>query len=209
MNPDLRIVPAPAGVAPAAARLLLMTMGELGPYLFGLGSRRRARALLARLFAEGRNRFGHPFADVVRVEEEVVGLILALPHETLEALALPTARGLWRGLGWVGFVRFLGRSLPLIGLREGEPGAYFVGNLAVEPAWRGRGIGRILLAHVEARAARLGFGRIALTVEVENEGAIAFYRRQGYRVLERIPFRRWLAERVGSVGVLRMGKSLP
>ncbi|MGH9370264.1 MAG: GNAT family N-acetyltransferase, partial [Vicinamibacterales bacterium] len=60
----------------------------------------------------------------------------------------------------------------------GKPGIYLE-DLFVLPDWRGRGIGRALLAHLARIAAERGCGRIEWAVLNWNEPAIGFYRGLG------------------------------
>ena len=58
-------------------------------------------------------------------------------------------------------------------------------NVAVLPAWQGRGLGRRLIAHVEDEARRLGFAALELyTHELMTEN-LALYRRLGYEEFAR------------------------
>ena len=43
-----------------------------------------------------------------------------------------------------------------------EPDALLIENVAVSPAWQGRGLGRRLMAHAERLAAEMGYGEIRL-----------------------------------------------
>jgi len=65
----------------------------------------------------------------------------------------------------------------------GKPGLYLE-DLFVRPAWRGRGIGRELLAHLARIAVDRGCGRMEWSVLDWNEPALGFYRRLGARVME-------------------------
>jgi GNAT superfamily N-acetyltransferase len=65
----------------------------------------------------------------------------------------------------------------------GRPGLYLE-DLYVVPGWRGRGVGRRLLAHVARLAVQRGCGRMEWSVLEWNEAAISFYQRAGARVLE-------------------------
>lgn len=52
-------------------------------------------------------------------------------------------------------------------------------RMAVEAAWRGRGVGTAILHELEARAAAAGARRIVLSA---RDTAVPFYRRHGYHV---------------------------
>jgi ribosomal protein S18 acetylase RimI-like enzyme len=52
--------------------------------------------------------------------------------------------------------------------------------LSVTREWRGRGVGRSLMAAAEAAAASAGAGGVRLDVQSGNEDATSFYRRLGY-----------------------------
>jgi len=61
-----------------------------------------------------------------------------------------------------------------------EPSRALLDNVAVLPAWQGRGVGRRLIAHVEREAHALGYGALELyTHELMTEN-LALYRRLGY-----------------------------
>jgi GNAT superfamily N-acetyltransferase len=61
-----------------------------------------------------------------------------------------------------------------------EPARALLDNVAVDPAWQGKGLGRRLIAHVEEEARRLGFAALELyTHELMSEN-IGLYRRLGY-----------------------------
>ncbi|HOQ99329.1 MAG TPA: GNAT family N-acetyltransferase [Anaerolineae bacterium] len=60
-----------------------------------------------------------------------------------------------------------------------------VDSLAVDPAHRRLGIGRALLAEVDAWARQNGASSVELNVYEFNEDAIAFYRALGYETLMR------------------------
>ncbi len=65
----------------------------------------------------------------------------------------------------------------------GKPGIYLE-DLFVVPEWRGRGIGRALLAWVARAAVERGAGRMEWSVLDWNELALGVYRRIGARPLE-------------------------
>jgi ribosomal protein S18 acetylase RimI-like enzyme len=58
--------------------------------------------------------------------------------------------------------------------------------VAVSPRYRRQGIGTALMQNVEERLARLGCPKLNLQVRASNEEVVAFYKRLGYDVEERI-----------------------
>jgi GNAT superfamily N-acetyltransferase len=66
---------------------------------------------------------------------------------------------------------------------KGKPGLYLE-DLFVVPAWRRRGLGRLLLRHLAQIAVERGYGRMEWSVLDWNEMALSVYRGIGARVLE-------------------------
>lgn len=60
-------------------------------------------------------------------------------------------------------------------------------RMFVAPAARGRGIGRRILAALEAEARRLGIGRLRLETGTRQPEAVALYRSMGYRDVPAFP----------------------
>lgn len=60
-------------------------------------------------------------------------------------------------------------------------------SIAVDLPWRGTGLGGVLLRRTIHDLTMAGIRRLALTVRVGNRSAIAFYRRHGFAMGERIP----------------------
>jgi ribosomal protein S18 acetylase RimI-like enzyme len=59
-------------------------------------------------------------------------------------------------------------------------------NVAIVEAYRGRGLGRATIEAVERVARRYGLGRLKVGTADTSSGAIAFYRRVGFRDAGRI-----------------------
>jgi len=64
----------------------------------------------------------------------------------------------------------------------------WVYRVAVDPAHQGKGIGRALMAEIEARLEQLGAQSAALLVNPQNERAIQFYSRRGYTLYDDVGF---------------------
>ena len=58
-----------------------------------------------------------------------------------------------------------------------------INNVAMRPAFRGRGLGTALMHHVLAEGARLGALRATLEVRASNVAARRLYERLGFRLL--------------------------
>ncbi|QII38316.1 GNAT family N-acetyltransferase [Rouxiella badensis] len=79
----------------------------------------------------------------------------------------------------------------VVGLIEVWPGAdhFWIENIAVYPHRQGMGIGRILLAHAESKAAQSKLGEIRLQTNEAFEANIALYTVLGYKIDRREPFK--------------------
>jgi aminoglycoside 6'-N-acetyltransferase I len=64
----------------------------------------------------------------------------------------------------------------------------FIEGWYVEPAFRGRGVGRALVEAAEAHSRARGYNEIASDVELENPGSIAAHRALGYEEVERVVY---------------------
>jgi GNAT superfamily N-acetyltransferase len=117
-------------------------------------------------------------ADYERMSDEVVAT-----EEGLRAWLFgdrPAAEVVlaYAGETVVGFALFFHNFSTFLG----RPGLYLE-DLFVIPEWRGRGIGRMLMAHLAEVAVRRGYGRMEWSVLDWNESAIAFYQRMGARLM--------------------------
>jgi GNAT superfamily N-acetyltransferase len=65
-------------------------------------------------------------------------------------------------------------------IRVIEPKTAEAKRMYVDPDYRGKGVGRSLLARLEAAAIELGVERLVLETGVYQEAAIALYRRAGF-----------------------------
>jgi len=69
-----------------------------------------------------------------------------------------------------------------------EPDHLLIVNVAVAPAFQGRGLGKLLLAHAERLAVAGGHAEIRLYTNILMAENIALYKRLGYRVDREQPF---------------------
>jgi GNAT superfamily N-acetyltransferase len=79
-----------------------------------------------------------------------------------------------------------GRILGVIEL-ERRVDHVWIDNVAIDPTWQGRGLGRRLLRHAEDEARRLGLGELRLLTNERYVDNIAMYSRYGYHETHREP----------------------
>ncbi|HEV7268178.1 MAG TPA: GNAT family N-acetyltransferase [Falsiroseomonas sp.] len=116
-------------------------------------------------------RFIHALAEYerlaheVRADEATLARFLFVEPRRAEALIAewdgePVGFAVW----YYSFSTFLGRP------------SLYIEDVFVDPAMRGRGVGKAIFAHLAARAIRLGCGRMEWSVLDWNAPSIAFYR---------------------------------
>ena len=86
---------------------------------------------------------------------------------------------------------------------RGQPGLYLE-DIFVKPSFRGRGIGKGLLAAVAKRAVERGCGRLEWSVLDWNSPAIGFYRALGAR-----PMDEWTVYRIDDEPLRRLAEFAP
>jgi ribosomal protein S18 acetylase RimI-like enzyme len=94
-------------------------------------------------------------------------------RSTLDPIRVAPGNRFRRAMG----VAFLRAFLRMIG--KHAQGEFYLGYLAVDAEWRGRGIGSRLIGHMEERARSLGCARFTLDVSARNDAAERLYRRCG------------------------------
>lgn len=64
----------------------------------------------------------------------------------------------------------------------------WIGNIAVSPAFQGKGFGQALLSHADKLAASLGYSEVKLFTNKQFLRSLTFYQKFGYRVDKEEPF---------------------
>lgn len=95
---------------------------------------------------------------------------------------------------------------PPFELENRLPGYWSLPVIAVYPEHRGKGLSRLLLDHAAKLAAGVGAKGVLLSVEDNNEAALATYRNNGFEEAERLP---WIPypERTGPTYWLLMART--
>ncbi|MGF1515467.1 MAG: GNAT family N-acetyltransferase [Elainellaceae cyanobacterium] len=161
---------------------------ESAPALFRLmfGSQPRAAKRLADLVRRSHNHFSHRHVRVAEIDHGtdhsidhgIVGMAVMIPAEQLgndaDCQTLSGPQQLWLALLQSLLLRHL--------LQHSYPaGSFYIGNLAVAPEYRNRGIGRQLLSQCIAEANATA---VFISVDIDNPRAQKLYESLGFRVTE-------------------------
>ncbi|MEO6094714.1 MAG: GNAT family N-acetyltransferase [Fibrobacteria bacterium] len=120
---------------------------------------------LIEMYAQDPMGGGHALSPLVR-ENMIAGL---KSHPTTRVfLAYAGERAIGVAVCFLGFSTFAAK--PLLNVHD----------LAVEPEFRGRGVGKMLLAEVERKARELGCCKLTLEVLEFNETAVRTYKSFGF-----------------------------
>src|SRR5512140_1418462 len=127
-------------------------MGAFGDALFGLGDPAQHRRAIACMLRGTDTRFSRRLVEIAEWEGLAAGLLLSFPGSQILRLDAAVGRYFLRLYGLGGTLRILARAMRFAGTTEARGGEYYVSNLAVLPAFWGRGIARGLLQHAEEKA---------------------------------------------------------
>lgn len=94
------------------------------------------------------------------------------------------AHHLTEGRGLFLIARDAGRPVGCGALRVLDGATAEIKRMYVDPAMRGKGVGRAVLARLEAAAQAMGVKRLVLETGVYQEAAITLYRRAGFRQVD-------------------------
>jgi putative acetyltransferase len=77
-----------------------------------------------------------------------------------------------------------GRAVGCGAIRLIDPTTAEVKRMYVEPGQRGKGVGRAILARLDAAARQMGAGRLVLETGIHSPEALALYRGAGFRQID-------------------------
>jgi ribosomal protein S18 acetylase RimI-like enzyme len=163
---------------PAAGLLYVSAAPYYDRYAGGEG---HARKLLDSLYPRDGHTASWEVCRVAVVDGTVAGVLAAFPVADGEALARRFIRlslrrlPPWRLPGLMRHLRAASAVSP-----QPPRGLLYVDALAVDPAWRRRGVARALLAEADRLAEALGLPGVALDTGIENRAARALYQRSGF-----------------------------
>lgn len=178
---ELTFRPATADDAKVASSLIYATFPKVATFTIGLGSEDRAKAILEKIFMVPGHRLSYEEMRLAVYQGRVVGGLIAYPAKRLPRLDRMTDRLILKQYKFRGKLALVIRTWPLIFMKDAKPRDYVIGNLAVRPQYRGRGIGKQILHQAERLAKEAGLRRLALRVAIENQEARKLYDEYGFK----------------------------
>jgi ribosomal protein S18 acetylase RimI-like enzyme len=147
------------------------------------GAPERSQRMLEAIWPKPGHTAGHDRCRLLEADGEVAGAMVGFPAPEGDALArrflvVSLLRlAVWR---WPHVVRHLRASAEVMPVPP--PRSFYVDALAVDPAFRRRGVATALLADAEELAARDGLAGVALDTGLSNRAAQALYEAYGFSV---------------------------
>jgi ribosomal protein S18 acetylase RimI-like enzyme len=179
---DLSFRPAKPADADVASQLIFATFPKVATFIIGLGNEDRAKKILARIFPMEGHRFSFEYSEIVQYQGRVIGILVAFPGRKLGRLDRRMSGMLLRQYRLRGKLTLIIRAWPMVFINEASRDEYLLSNLAVKKRYRGKGVGSLMLSHVEDRAKEAGLSKVALNVAIENQSARRLYERHGYKI---------------------------
>ncbi len=180
------IRPARADDAEAATPLIYSAGPFAFDFVFSHRTRMDAQGFIAHAFSSDHGEFSWRYHRVAELDGEVVGTAVGYTGAMAKGFLWPAVGHIFQCYGIIGAATVIWRGLQVerIIVPPSRPEMFYIGNVAVLPALRGRGIGEQIMAHMHAEGRKLGASLCALDVSAENPRAEALYTRLGYRVVK-------------------------
>lgn len=154
---------------------------ESAPELFRLLFSRAAVDVIQQFVRRSHNRFSHRYVHVAEAAHQVVGIATLVPARELgDETDLRSVLNVWLRLRRkIAYGLILNRVLQ----QHYPADSFYIANLAVDSAYRGNGIGTLLLQHCIAHAKAAGAQQIFISVDIDNPRAQKLYESLGFQVV--------------------------
>lgn len=129
------------------------------------------------------NVFSHENVHVVTdTNENILGILVAFSGNDISFLG--ELRAYYNVLDIFSFLKFLTKGIAIAALLTTSPGhdEYYLSNIAVDPRFRGQGVGSFVIESAFKIAKARGCKKVLLDVTFRNKGAKRLYERFGFKV---------------------------
>lgn len=137
---------------------------------------------IKKLIKLGNNSFGHEHIHVVSDENEnILGILVSFCGR--ETSLWSDLREYFKVLKFYNFLKYAVKGTLINEMLTASVGKndYYLSNIAVDPHFRGQGIGTYILENAFKAADKKGCKRVLLDVTTDNEGARRLYERFGFK----------------------------
>ena len=159
--------------------LVVVAIEDLSNILTGCEEDYLAKQKLKELYCCCKNRFSYEYCLVAEINGQVAGSIITYPGADINKLNILLIEKLKEK-----FIdnekMFLKYSKDILNSKEAFDDEYYIDNLAVLKSFRGKGIGKKLIAEVEKDAYCKGYNKISILADVNNNKAFNIYQKLGY-----------------------------
>ncbi|MNH95102.1 putative acetyltransferase [compost metagenome] len=152
------------------APLLYAAIGEIAFLLTGAQDPEHAIASMNELYQLPNHRLSYENTLVAEVDGRPIGFVLFYHGSRMDELDRPLLERLEAATG----------HKPHPFPKEARENEFYLDSLAVDPSFRGQGVGTLLMAAFEAEAVRLHYDRVSLIVDQDKPKAKQLYMGQGY-----------------------------
>lgn len=139
----------------------------------------------SRSCADEKSLYSWKNALIAEADGKPAGCIVAYPGDVYDT----ARRYTWPRI-WADGSSATGRKHPDIDSIEPEtqPGEFYLDTLAVIPAFRGAGIGRLLIGSAMRRGRDAGYRRFSLIADIHKSGLLNYYAQIGFSTVGEIDF---------------------
>jgi ribosomal protein S18 acetylase RimI-like enzyme len=138
---------------------------------------------IKKLVKLGNNSFGHEHIHVVSDRDgNILGILVSFCGR--ETSLWSDFKEYFKVLNFYNFLKYAVKGTLINELLTASVGKndYYLSNVAVDPQFRGQGIGTYILENAFKDAEKRGCKRVLLDVTLNNEGARRLYERFGFKV---------------------------
>jgi len=169
-----------------AAELIYDTSTSLSEFIFG--KREKSIPYIKKLVEIGNNSLGCENVYGYYLNNELVGLYIGYTGEKKKYYeGMPDFYAFLKAFNILEILILVGK-LPILNrllTSKIEKDEYYISNLVVDSRFRGRGIGSILLDHAIENAKKKECISVILDVDMNNKKAVSFYRRMGFKIVDK------------------------
>lgn len=165
------IRPARMDDAHLAIPLICDAIGEIANRITGEKELEKMKQALVELFQREDNMHSYRYTYIAEIDNQIAGIVVMYPGHIAADLDSNLSRWLTEK----------GASVTQVDA-ECLSDEFYINTVCTMPAFRGNGIGTLLLHHAEIVAKQIGMEKTSLNVDIQKTSALKLYERIGYTI---------------------------